>query len=642
MDCMLRGHRVVHREYFVVGKGRDMGFLSILGFFCKLSSGTAQMSTSRQAYRLGVRLGIGRLFGFFYAHIGYYYGQLLFFHATYLIFAFSFLAALADGSGLLTGVEQTMLLRTLFGPLYVLSLAASLLPLQLALLTERGVCAALWEPIRQILAGSPLFFAIQSRCIGHYLSGEFASGGAAYIPTGRSLAIERQPFSALYAAFATTCLYPGVDLALFLVLGSLASPRDVALPMATWLAAGIIPLALLFGIALFNPRCFELRLSVRDFKAWVQWLHGDGWAKYHKDVLAKKRGSAAYAFVLPSKELLLSFPLLVLAYEAIHPHLWSWARLPVLTIIALPLLPVALLGVVQGLQCIANALVRLVRPRRQPEGKAEGTAVRPPSTLSSLSPPCAGLVCAAVVAAEVSMLAFAAPALSRTGWMSVASARYFSWRAVCNSLAYLPAQRTLGPQGQVGPTGQLVGLAWLCDAILGSCLQLPIFLVASLPCSALLHLSCLFYTTRQQLETSHALHGHDQVGVDEYKTEMEESRKCRQGRHGSDTPTSAPTGTAAKLMSSLSVKMLTPVQEAPIKGTRRDGAGGRRQLKKCTTMLQRQRSMLNGRLQAAGGQEELARFLGDAPRAARAVSIAEESLGEAEKSMMWVCSAFPS
>ena len=46
-----------------------MGFLSILGFFCKLSCGTAQMTTSRQAFRLGQRLGTGRLLGWYYGHI---------------------------------------------------------------------------------------------------------------------------------------------------------------------------------------------------------------------------------------------------------------------------------------------------------------------------------------------------------------------------------------------------------------------------------------------------------------------------------------------------------------------------------------------------------------------------------------------
>ena len=58
-----------------------MGFLSILGFFCKLSCGTAQMTTSRQAYRLGVRASCSRLLGFNYGHTGHYLGQ-LHFHNT--------------------------------------------------------------------------------------------------------------------------------------------------------------------------------------------------------------------------------------------------------------------------------------------------------------------------------------------------------------------------------------------------------------------------------------------------------------------------------------------------------------------------------------------------------------------------------
>ena len=93
MDATLRGQTIVHREYFQVGrlghapthtthhspltnhhspltahhspltiqvgKGRDLGAITILQFFSKLSQGTAQMTTSRQALRLGLRLGLG-------------------------------------------------------------------------------------------------------------------------------------------------------------------------------------------------------------------------------------------------------------------------------------------------------------------------------------------------------------------------------------------------------------------------------------------------------------------------------------------------------------------------------------------------------------------------------------------------------
>ena len=71
IDAQLRGHTIVHREYLQVGKGRDMGCTSILQFFSKISQGTAQMTTSRQALRLGKYLGLSRLLGFYYAHIGY-------------------------------------------------------------------------------------------------------------------------------------------------------------------------------------------------------------------------------------------------------------------------------------------------------------------------------------------------------------------------------------------------------------------------------------------------------------------------------------------------------------------------------------------------------------------------------------------
>ena len=70
MDATLRGHTIIHRSYYQVGKGRDLGFTSILGFFSKLSGGTASMSTSRQAWRLSTRLSFSRALGYYYAHLG--------------------------------------------------------------------------------------------------------------------------------------------------------------------------------------------------------------------------------------------------------------------------------------------------------------------------------------------------------------------------------------------------------------------------------------------------------------------------------------------------------------------------------------------------------------------------------------------
>merc|ERR1711966_435938 len=45
MDFTLRGNnrQIVHREYFLVSKGRDMGFLTVLGFFSKIASGSGEV-----------------------------------------------------------------------------------------------------------------------------------------------------------------------------------------------------------------------------------------------------------------------------------------------------------------------------------------------------------------------------------------------------------------------------------------------------------------------------------------------------------------------------------------------------------------------------------------------------------------------
>ena len=495
MDSTLRGGRVVHREYYQVGKGRDMGFMSVLGFFCKLSMGTAQMSTSRQSYRLGVRLGAARLFGFFYGHVGFYLAQLHFYHVSYTLYALAFLGALADGCGLLPGAAgpAALLFSTVYGPLYGLFLLASVAPLVATLLAEAGLLAALVAPLRSAALGSPLFFAIQSRCIGHYLSSEFALGGAAYIPTGRSLAIEHQPFHVLYHGFASPVYYPGAELAALLVLAAVVSPVGVG-----WASLGfgaIMPLALLYGPALFNPRCFALLLQARDLKAWALWLVDDGpkgWGAHFAAICDKKAGARLHAALLPSKELLLAFPLLLIAHHAVGilaPARWWWLYT---LLLALPLLPAAAVALLLG-------PLRLLRA-------------------GAWEAPLLAAACAALLAGEIVFLVlfvFAAaadddapspPPLGVAQWAALLSARYFAWRAVANAAAYLVAG---------APPGNAVGRAvrdvlrqtaaahaFLGDVAVGLLLQLPLMVVAVVPLSSTLHFGCLFLTTRRQLSSS--------------------------------------------------------------------------------------------------------------------------------------------
>ena len=229
-------------------------------------------------------------------------------------------------------------LNVIYNVYYLAFLGASMLPLLATLVLENGPGPGIRMVLRQILSASPLYFFVQSRCIGHYLSGEFASGGAAYIPTGRGLAIEHQPFHTLYSSFATSCVYPGIELLLFIAMGPLCSAHRLG--STSYALALLMPVALLYGPALFNPRCFEFGLLSSDFGQWVSWLNDDspkGWGGHFKGMCDKKQGSNAYAVLLPSKEMIISFPLLLVAHEGMRPHGWGALRTLLLALPAAPL-----------------------------------------------------------------------------------------------------------------------------------------------------------------------------------------------------------------------------------------------------------------------------------------------------------------
>lgn len=266
-----------------------------------------------------------------------------------------------------------------------------MLPLFAVLLTEEGIVAATAALIDQLWRGSPFFFVFQSRCIGHYFSGEMASGGASYIPTGRSLAIQRQPFSLLYGSFATACLYPGLDLALLLGGIKLACPR-IELYLTTILFSSSTAFALLFSTALFNPRLLAAHLLCKDVGGFFAWLRdANGHAKFHSDVLAKKAGSEMHAVLLPSKELLLSLPLLLIAQQSMRPRGWTTGHL---VLLALPIGPALALA-----PALLTIHLLVLRHTRRGGKLADAPRLATPWLRFHLLAPLAALAIAAEVAA---------------------------------------------------------------------------------------------------------------------------------------------------------------------------------------------------------------------------------------------------
>src|SRR5579862_3529310 len=76
MNALLRGGRIKHCEYYQCGKGRDMGFGSILNFTTKIGTGMGEQMLSREYYYMGSQLPLDRFLSFYYAHPGFHINNL--------------------------------------------------------------------------------------------------------------------------------------------------------------------------------------------------------------------------------------------------------------------------------------------------------------------------------------------------------------------------------------------------------------------------------------------------------------------------------------------------------------------------------------------------------------------------------------
>jgi 1,3-beta-glucan synthase len=77
MNAFGRGGRIKHSEYYQCGKGRDLGFGSILNFQTKIGTGMGEQMLSREYYYLGTQLPIDRFLTFYYAHPGFHINNIL-------------------------------------------------------------------------------------------------------------------------------------------------------------------------------------------------------------------------------------------------------------------------------------------------------------------------------------------------------------------------------------------------------------------------------------------------------------------------------------------------------------------------------------------------------------------------------------
>ena len=77
MNAFRRGGKIKHMEYYQCGKGRDIGFGTILNFQTKLDNGMGEQMLSREYYYLGTQLPIDRFLTFYYGHPGFQINNIL-------------------------------------------------------------------------------------------------------------------------------------------------------------------------------------------------------------------------------------------------------------------------------------------------------------------------------------------------------------------------------------------------------------------------------------------------------------------------------------------------------------------------------------------------------------------------------------
>jgi len=299
MNAMLRGGRIKHCEYYQCGKGRDLGFGSILNFTTKIGTGMGEQMLSREYYYLGTQLPLDRFLSFYYAHAGFHINN-MFIMLSVQLFMITIvnIAVLRketipcrynrdvpiSDSLFPTRCQNTDALldwiwRSILSIFFVFFL--SFVPLVVQELMERGVWRAALRFAKQICSLSPFFEVFVCQIYANSVQQDISFGGARYIGTGRGFATARIPFGVLYSRFAGPSIYFGSRLFMMLLFAT----------VTVWQAAltyfYISLLALVISPFLYNPHQFAWTDFFIDYRDYLRWLsrgnsrsHASSWIAF--------------------------------------------------------------------------------------------------------------------------------------------------------------------------------------------------------------------------------------------------------------------------------------------------------------------------------------------------------------------------
>ncbi|KAJ3140454.1 1,3-beta-D-glucan synthase [Physocladia obscura] len=304
MMVMMRGGKNLHCEYTQVGKGKDLGLNSVMGYFSKLAMGMSEQVLSREQYRLGTALPFDRLLTFYFANPGFITSN-VFAMLSLQMFTLFFVCisslsnsltacpiydVLGDGTFNATQVElnPAPFGCAIFAPIYdwekaifdrysVPVVFVILIPVMMHTAFERGIMSVL-RYLRQLLSLSLLFSVFSTQVWARSFLNTATFGQARYISTGRSVEIARKTFSSLYSNYKEMSMAIGLALTCAVLYTSASTGSNVP--------------PLFLSPFLYNPHQFRFEDFIQDYYAALQWFgtgsyrssdpKEDSWLAFHK------------------------------------------------------------------------------------------------------------------------------------------------------------------------------------------------------------------------------------------------------------------------------------------------------------------------------------------------------------------------
>ncbi|TRM66931.1 glycosyltransferase family 48 protein [Schizophyllum amplum] len=297
MTAFGRGGRIKHSEYYQCGKGRDLGFGTILNFQTKIGTGMGEQILSREYYYLGTQLPIDRFLTFYYAHPGFQINNMLVILSVQVfIVTMVFLGTLKNSlticrytssgqyiggqSGCYNLVPVFQWIERCIISIFLVFMIA-FMPLFLQELVERGTWSAIWRLLKQFMSLSPVFEVFSTQIQTHSVLSNLTFGGARYIATGRGFATSRISFSILFSRFAGPSIYLGMRTLIMLLYVTLTIWTPYLIYF--W----ITTLSLCIAPFLFNPHQFVFSDFLIDYREYLRWMsrgnsrsHNNSWIGY--------------------------------------------------------------------------------------------------------------------------------------------------------------------------------------------------------------------------------------------------------------------------------------------------------------------------------------------------------------------------